>query len=431
MGIESMNDGYLAMGTVDSRGFRFKGTPISEVVLIKLSQNGDLVYVNNLNCWVDGSFGYCLKKCPDGSFFAAVAVFDTLNLYSAIRVHKLNTMGQLRWQADYPNTTGWTADAMCSLPDGGALIIGSKNSQTGGISDGFALRLDSNGTELWRQFFNPSILTYVRHAEVLNGTSNSFLISGNAGARIWAAWLDSNGIVHKQHIYWQDTANTQLFNAGVMQSPDGNLVAWGKNSSQNYPAWYLGKYDSLGTDIWGSQKSGGCDAVYVNSAGQTLLECYNNSGTIFRKYNPDGFILDTLVLTSNTVNFKAILSVAWSNSDSAVFAGVVQTDRNNYRYDFYFVKMAHVGNPYITAVPALVAEAAQPLSLYPNPATTYFKISSANPGIITLFNAAGQNVLQQSVQPSEHVTISGLPQGLYMYRFVTSKGVSSGKVVRE
>ena len=431
------DDGYIALGSMESRGtYCFHSNEWPEMVLIKLNNNGDLVYVNNLNCWVGGFGQICaMNKFANGNLLAAVAVSDTLNAstpYWALRLLKITPAGQVRWQLDFPNTVNWFATDICTMPDGGALIIGSKDSQTGGLEDGYALRVDSNGSELWRQFFNPSILTYPHHAEVLNGTGNGFLISGTAGARVWAAWLDSSGIVHKQHIYWQDPANTQLYNAGVMQSPDGNLVAMGSNSASGSAlAWYLGKFDSLNSNVWGRIQFGGCSNMYVNTEGQIMLAFYNGNGNVFKKYATDGQEAGSVILSNDLNHPKSIKSCAWSNSDSAVFAGGVDTDRNNYRSDFYFVKMAHVGNPYITAVPAIVAEAAQPLSLYPNPATNYFKISSANPGIITLFNAAGQNVLQQSVQPSEQVSISGLPQGLYMYRFVTSKGVSSGKVVRE
>ena len=350
----------------------------------------------------------------------------------AVRVIKVSPEGDIIWLVDCPNTYDWTVNSLCATPDGGALIVGSKFSQTGGLGEGFAIRVNSEGVPLWTTLLNTYFQTYPYHVELQNKAGNSFLVSGAAGSAIWAAWLDTAGNVTKERVFWQDPAHGQFSSASAQQAPDGKIVVSASTLGSGLH-WYLGKYDTSAVVVWGAAHSGTCVTPFINSAGHILLGCATTAfdTSYFKKYRgEDGTQLSSLVLANGTAVPKHIYAAVWTENDSAVFAGYALTDRNNYRTDFYFVKMAQVGNPYITAVPALVAEK-QPIALYPNPATNYFKISSANPGVITLFNAAGQNVLQQSVQPSEYVDISGLPQGLYMYRFVTSKAVSSGKVVRE
>ena len=425
--VENTEGGYMALGSVLVRGTFFGPYIFPEAVIIKLDYNGDTIFVKNLGSWVRNGSGICaMKKCRDGNFLAALSAADTVLNFNTLRLMKITPSGQVRWQIDFPNTVNWLANDICVLPDGGCLITGGKDSQTGGLEDGYALRLDSNGTELWRQFFNPSILTYVRHAEVLNGTSNSFLISGNAGARIWAAWLDSNGVVHKQHIYWQDLANTQLSSAGLKQAPGGNVVAWGSNS--NYPnnQWYLGRFDTTDANIWERIQYGNCINPYVNTEGKVMLDVYNSSGINFRKYSVNGTILDTLVLSNNLTHPRGFNSAAWSNSDSAVFAGTVDTDNNNYRSDFYFVKMAGVGNGYVSAVPRLVSEEAVRVSLYPNPAATSFRIGGLRvPQSVQLYNLNGQKVYELTAMPDTDIDVQGLPPGLYIVR-LQADGVNMG-----
>ena len=426
--IEHIGDGYIAGGYMESRGYNRSGSELDEAVLIRLNREGDSINVTNLGFW---GHVQMLKRGYNGSFIGAAFSTDTIPLsqgnITSLHIFKLNPEGEVRWQFDVANTVNWLPADICILPDGGFVLIGNKNSQTGGITDGFALRLDSNGTELWRQFFNPSILTYVRHAEVLNGTSKSFLISGNAGARIWAAWLDSSGVVHKEHIYWQDLANTQLYNAGVMQSPDGNLVVMGSNSASGTAlAWYLGKFDSTDYNIWGSSQFGGCSNMYVNTQGQTMLAYYDGQNNVFKKYAPNGIVAGSLVLSNSQSNPKGINSCAWSNSDSAVFAGIVQVDRNNYRSDFYFVKMAGVGNGYVSAVPRLVSEEAVRVSLYPNPAATSFRIGGLRvPQSVQLYNLSGQKVYELTAMPDTDIDVQGLPPGLYIVR-LQADGVNMG-----
>jgi Secretion system C-terminal sorting domain len=432
--------GYLSLGTRQFGGIYPISGYASEFVLAILGPQGDTLKLKRMGVFTPyGGIGGVLKKCSDGNYFASMYLLDTIGnrLKYTARLYKLSSLGQMQWSVDYDSSKNYLLYDVCATADGGALLIGAKDNINPNYEDGFAIRVDPNGNELWRKTFSPSILTYLYHAEILNGYSDRFLISGAAGQYIWAAWLDQHGNMLTQKFFFQDPRNYGLQNCQVLQSPDSSYVTIGFHAgssnirdTSNY--WYLGKYSIFGTKKWGKLEGGGINSAFVNTAGQVLVSFNNLDGKqIFRKYSKQGVILDTLIISSNIVAQKTITCAAWSDGDSAVFAGDVNSGRPNF-LDFYFVKMSGVGNQYIAAAkPSIVSEGGNNLSLYPNPAKDMVTIQSTGEGSFMLYNASGQVVLQEVVAQGSQVSLAHLPSGLYMYRFTTHKGASTGKVVRE
>ena len=304
-------------------------------------------------------------------------------------------------------------------------MVGSKDPEpgTGGVSDGFLLRVGPNGDEIWRQTLRPSGLTYINYAEVLNGTSDKFLVSGNAGHSVYAAWLDSAGAVTKEHLFWSDPYNTQLNTAVVLQTPDSGYVACGYNSS-SHEVRYIGKFNKTGTMLWDEQDTGSCIAPFVNTNGYVMLQYSNKHGNFFKKFTPTGFPLTPVNLPSPNGYVKAITCAAWLGNDSAVFAGY--NTSFSHADDFYFVKMAGVGNGYVSALPRLVSEEAVRVSLYPNPAATSFRIGGLRvPQSVQLYNLNGQKVYELTAMPDTDIDVQGLPPGLYIVR-LQADGVNMG-----
>jgi hypothetical protein len=68
----------------------------------------------------------------------------------------------------------------------------------------------------------------------------------------------------------------------------------------------------------------------------------------------------------------------------------------------------------------------------PNPTANRFTIPGVGrEGVLSLINASGQVVRQESFVPGAEVDISALPKGLYLFRLVSEGAVTQGKVVRE
>ena len=433
--IVTTDNGFIAAGGTDTLGGFWRGmfsVPgyYPGALLINLGTNGDTISTINLHCL---GFVKGLQKTTDGNLFASVAAIDTHTHYMGIRLFKVRQNGTILWQHDFDSTSKcFGIGNICVTSDGGALLVGRKNPEpgTGGVSDGFLLRVGPNGDEIWRQTLRPSGLTYINYSEVLNGTSDKFLVSGNAGHSVYAAWLDSAGAVTKEHLFWSDPYNTQLNTAVVLQTPDSGYVACGYNSS-SHEVRYIGKFNKTGTMLWDEQDTGSCIAPFVNTNGYVMLQYSNKHGNFFKKFTPTGFPLTPVALPNRYPYLNAITSAAWLGNDSAVFAGY--NTSFSHADDFYFVKMAGVGNGYVSALPRLVSEEAVRVSLYPNPAQNQTSISYALPAgtgeaEVTVFEAAtGRSIQKYRLDQTTgtlNIDTQGYIPGFYGLR-LTASGLAS------
>jgi Secretion system C-terminal sorting domain len=428
--VAKVDSGYLAIGTMFSQVYNFPNRgQVPNYTFAKIKENGDSVFIKQTQTFGEAwGNNTALRRCPDGNLYNPRSIINTLTEVTSLRLYKVNQDGQTIWFKEYPNTdNSWFPSNICILADGGALIVGLKDGSQPNSQEGFALRVDSLGTELWRRSYPTSIISCINYAEILKGSTNKFLISGNAGQYIWAAWLDENGTTTDSRYIYQDSANRVLADARVLQAPNGNLVVYCVNQFDSIVSFW-GIYDRLGVRrIYGKKMSSIISCLTVNSASEILMQGVNSNDNVLRKYNPNGRIIDSLVTLRGTTTYNGLVDVVWSGGDTAVFAGYYPTDLRRYMGDFYFVKIAGVGHEYIAAVPSIVSE--KPFTLFPNPAKDWFSVSGE--GVITLYTASGQMVLSQEVNAEDKVSLANLPQGLYMYRFVSGEKVLSGKVVRE
>ncbi|MES2389060.1 MAG: T9SS type A sorting domain-containing protein [Bacteroidota bacterium] len=393
--------------------------------MLKLNDEGDTLWTKFMH-----SYGnvMSLKNLPDGNLLLAIAVFDSLNI-NPIRLQKINTGGDILWSVDIDSSSGDIPFDIYIMPDGGALLVGQTDSYTG-LSDGFALRVGARGEKIWRKRYTPNDQTYLYHVERCDGDSG-FLISGVAGSRIWGAWLNEDGKTLNERIFWQEPNSRFLIRAGVMNSPEHTLVAWGSNFGTDSPLWYMGKSYPDGEHIWDSTFYGNqCASVYINTDCEIMLEYGGDSGLFFRKQDSNGRPIKILQIASSVYyNGKFINSVAWGNDGTAVFAGYAVIDHRRIYDDFWFCKMSDVGYPYLGVQKSLVAE--DILVPYPNPARNALFFNSKYEGHLSIYTTSGQTIQTQAYQPGDKTDISSLAPGLYIYRFSSSKGVSNGKIIKE
>ncbi|MES2388224.1 MAG: hypothetical protein V4543_09490 [Bacteroidota bacterium] len=152
-------------------------------------------------------------------------------------------------------------------------------------------------------------------------------------------------IVYDQKFYWNYPTNNDLYFAGVMQSPDSTFIAWGSNSAEPERKWTVGKYLRDGTRVWLNEVTGACQTVFVNTAAEILVSFDDASGIYFRKYSRDNTIIKTAIIGTVTRTPKIIFAAAWNYDNTAVFTGYNKVDSNVERENFWFCKIAEVGNP--------------------------------------------------------------------------------------
>ena len=81
----------------------------------------------------------------------------------------------------------------------------------------------------------------------------------------------------------------------------------------------------------------------------------------------------------------------------------------------------------------ITAEHAAPLSIFPNPARDWAKVSlTASGGLLEVFNAAGQPIIRQQIT-NEVVTLdlSLCPPGVYWVRIVQNGAIQMGQLIRQ
>lgn len=72
------------------------------------------------------------------------------------------------------------------------------------------------------------------------------------------------------------------------------------------------------------------------------------------------------------------------------------------------------------------------LKLYPNPSAGSIKVSSEQPGVLTVYSVTGAVLSKIDVQKDEHeVKLEGYKSGIYLYVFTSGPSITSGKLIIE
>jgi PKD repeat protein/predicted secreted protein len=167
--------------------------------------------------------------------------------------------GTLNWSKTIGGPLDEKLRSISKTTDGGYILCGETNSRGFGDSDGWLVKTDGNGNELWnRTFGGPGYdMFYTMNRTnddgyAITGSTNSF---GNGGNDTWLFRVDSNG-----NELWNRTFGGPFDDIGhrVKQGEDGGYIIAGWTDSSgtgNFDFWLL-KTDTNGSMIWNA-KSGG------------------------------------------------------------------------------------------------------------------------------------------------------------------------------
>jgi hypothetical protein len=205
------------------------------------------------------------------------------------------------WEKTY-GVVGDDDRAYCALAaDGGYFIVGSHQSNTTGITEGWALMLDQSGNAVWNKTFLEGAGTELRWA--LNLTDgylligNEFLPSGNIQGLVVRITLDGSSV-------WSETVGgngTDEFYSGFAAS--GGFVLLGltsQNGGAQSQAWVV-KIDANGKVLWNKTFNTASDSVAKSGVladdGNYMVAGYadtRGSGDysfLLMKVSPDGSLI--------------------------------------------------------------------------------------------------------------------------------------------
>ena len=249
------------------------------------SQQGDCVKVE----WSENYGGFlndganALIQTTDGGYLAVGSARSnnmnlTVNYGKAdYWIIKVDSLGELEWQASFGGSENDIASDAVQAPDGGYIVVGGAVSfdvdviGNNGSEDVWVLKLDSNGNLQWSRTFGGSGNERAEAVDlttdgnyVIAGYSESFdgdIGENNGDFDYWLLKIDGSG-----NLLWERSFGGSLSDFGfdVKQANDGGYLMAGSTISNNgdvndnngfYDYWVV-KTDANGDLLW-TQNYGG------------------------------------------------------------------------------------------------------------------------------------------------------------------------------
>lgn len=271
---------------------------------------------------------------------------------SDVFILKYDPSGNLIWMKGYGGTSSDYANQCMIAPDGNVYVIGSFYSSSidfggtilnlQGWEDGFLLKLDANGNELFCKSLSCSSTTYLNALYVTD--NNKVLLGGSSGANlnydgVLASSMSSNifllNVDDAGALQWstfQDYGSGGI-NSIAVNSNDEIIVtgSFGSdslgfglpavyNSNQSFLSTndlFVGKFDSNGNNLWCRTAYGNVDInVPDNEYGDHIVVDANDNIYITGSYSSDSMFYDGLFIKSlNNASFGTDVFLLKMNSN--------------------------------------------------------------------------------------------------------------------
>ncbi len=386
---------------------------------------------------------------------------------------KLFASGSVQWKKCYGGSNYDDFGSVRIAADGGLIIAGGSSSNNGdvsgnhGSSDFWLVKTDANGTLLWQKSYGG--VDYEKAADVrvcpdggyiLVGfsESNTGDVSGNHGDYdMWVVKTDASG-----NLQWQRSLGGSGYDAAnaVVALSDGSFLVAGYTGSNDGDvtanhgdddAWLL-KIDAAGTIVWSKCIGGSTSdvATGIENMGDNgfILSCYSMSqdGDVANNYG----LWDYWIVKTDTAgsidwqkNFGGSLNdvcyAAKPTPDEGfILAGYSESTNmdvsgNHGKKDFWTVKLEG-----LVAV-AEIEKSFLPLEVYPQPASSSVNLKIPdqamqhyNPLTVDFFDLAGRKLFteEMAADPLLKVDCSNWIPGVYGYQLKSSNLVlANGKLL--
>ncbi len=404
----------------------------------------------------------CCDTIPGGGFVVGGSSEDTTG-FDEVYLMRFNDEGDTLWTrvfGDPQLNDYWIGRQVKRTSDGGFLIVGDTDASGGG--DGFVLRTDSSGNELWRETYSEGglidgIVSIERSAGGDHFTGGVHFVS-MTNSDFWVQRIDSVGAVR-----WSQTwgGGYKESNAQLAEVSDGNTVlagGWSYEANFALVKPYLAKLDSAdGSILWDYQygpatysttffaakeRPNGdliaCGVCYYGGDQQGLLLRTTSEGDSIwmRSY----FYQDTL-MTDGRGRFYDVLPTddgGFIAAGAAYQSGTIGYPAG-YSQDTWVVKVDSMGCVIpgcdATGVTEVITNLGGALTVFPNPAHGQVQVQVELPTSLrgkqdlqlTLVNTAGQVALVRPAQEgSNELDLGSLSGGVYYIHLSSEKTWLSG-----
>ena len=283
--LQTRDGGYAIVGYTSSLG-----AGQEDVYLVRTDSLGQALW--SATYGGEGSDnGWAVIETEDGGFL--IVGFSNSSGAGEMDIYLVRTdaAGNMLWEQTYGGPRSEYGWAMAQTADGGYVLAGQSNSFGEGQEDGYLVKVNAQGEEIWSQTFGGpeedrlfSIDLGANGGFILSGTTRSFG-AGNSGNRdSYLVKTDDSGALE-----WAQIFGEGLDDVGhaVRQTDDGGYIVTGYTRSfdaENYDMWLI-KTDEAGISSW-----------------QTFYGGPGDDRTIYGEQTSDG----GYILTGYTKNFGAV-----------------------------------------------------------------------------------------------------------------------------
>ncbi len=256
------------------------------------------------------------------------------------------------WQTSFGGSGSELGMAVDACRDGGFIMAGISNSFEGNY-DGWLIKTDSNGAELWNQYIGGDSTDYIY--DIKEASNGDFLVVGYSNSwttyeyDLWVVRTDSAG-----NELWNITIGGEQTDRGysIAETADGGIIIQGTTNSYGsgeQDIWLI-KTDQAGNQEWdltfGGELSESSNSLAVTSDGGYFIVGSSNSWSggdddlYAIKTNSDGTIEWSNVFDTELASwrFKAVAT----SSGEYLITGWIQTESNE--LDAWIIKLDISGN---------------------------------------------------------------------------------------
>jgi len=414
---QTFDQGYIVCGITQSFGSGYH-----DIYLFKVDNVGALLWSKAFG-GTFGEDGISVKQTADSGYVLTGHTMDT-SMAGEIVLIKTNPTGNIIWQKRYGGIDQDFAYDLQLTNDGGYVIAGSTQSWGSGMINTYILRTDSNGDTLWTKVY--SIPGWGMSAtSILENEDSSFIVLNHAHDSIVLMKLMPDG----DTIWTKGFTNTGNFIYGnILETLDNGYIFSGTDQLP-----FLIKTNSYGDTLWTREYG------IINGAGYAV-DCTSDSGFIITGEAVLGSMSYGIYLIKTDKhgnsgcyeNFKSLQ--IFQMPIEIEFTGTIASNPNFAELSppSQVSSRAFPITTYCSSVNIKEAGLLNSFVIFPNPASSYFKIDNAMGYEVALLNTMGVLIWKSKLRSNDETfNCENLPSGIYFIQIQTESGSFTQKLIKQ
>jgi hypothetical protein len=370
--------------------------------LIKIDPSGDTLWTRYFSSGLFRTIGAAAIETSDKGFALAGWTDNGSSTTDQLYLVKTDSLGNKLWQKQYGGSLQEDTRSIVETPDKGFLIAGWTTSYGGGYMDGFLIKTDSLGNQLWQKTYGGTPFAE-GIATITQLQDGNYLLAGEKclGPGVsdndqgYLVKVDSNGTVIWEKNY--GSPNNDAFFAAKEVSDSSLIIAastW-DTITNNWDVWLL-KLNNMGDTAWS--------------------RIYN-----YPFYNPNAAVYFFDVVTTQDRGFA--------------FGGFAYGPTNS--QDAWLLKVDSLGCDIANCTSVDVYEPEEisfVFNVFPNPANERINVNFSESKIIAdrfeIIDYTGKIIFSKAIySESVEIFINELPSSIYILRLFKDEYVIGSKLI--